>query len=122
MAEYLRPDDQKKSISVKQVLISIRQGRFPQLAPNINWRTLREAMRRVGLAGIVYPYLKDEDVPASELEKIKNYYHILAAQNIIHLQALKHLEDVLGPEKIEIMTDISLERMRKKVEQENKMS
>jgi hypothetical protein len=104
LAEYLRPDDLKKSIPVKQVLISIRQGRFPQLAPNINWRSLREAMRREGLAGIVYPYLKDEDVPASELEKIKYYYHIIAAQNIIQLQALKHLEDVLGPEKIEIMT------------------
>jgi hypothetical protein len=104
LAEYLRPDDQKKSIPVKQVLISIRQGRFPQLAANINWRSFREAMRQEGLAGIVYPYLKDEDVPASELEKIKNYYHIIAAQNIIHLHALKNLEDVLGAEKIEIMT------------------
>jgi hypothetical protein len=104
LAEYLRPDDQKKSIPVKQVLISLRQGRFPQLAENINWKSFREAMCREGLAGIVYPYLKDEDVPASELKKIKNYYHVIAAQNIIHLHALKHLEEVLGTEKIEIMT------------------
>ncbi|UCH23596.1 MAG: nucleotidyltransferase family protein [Deltaproteobacteria bacterium] len=104
LAEYLRPDDQNESIPLKQVLISIRKGRFPQLTANINWRSLREAMRQEGLAGIVYPYLKDEDVPASELEKIQNSYHSLAAQNIIHLHALKHLEDVMGPEKIEIMT------------------
>ncbi len=104
LAEYLRPDEQMRSIPAKQILISISQGCFPQPAASINWRSLSEAMRREGLAGIVYRYVKHEGVPASELEKIKNYYHIIAAQNIIHLQALEHLEGVLGPEKIEIMT------------------
>jgi signal peptidase I len=103
-SRYLQASSPKKSLSVKQILIFIRQGRFPQLAANINWSSLREAMRQEGLAGIVYPYLKDEDIPVSELEKIKNYYQIIAAQNIIHLHALKHLEDVLGVEKMEIMT------------------
>jgi hypothetical protein len=101
---YLQTPGPKKNMSPKQVLIPILRGHFFELSSNINWRRLNEVIYREGLAGIVYQYLKSQKVPAAVLAEMKNYYQNIAAQNIIHLEALNRLEEVLSVEKIEVMT------------------
>ena len=94
----------QKFMPAKQVLISILRGHFSELPPNVHWRQLNEVIYREGLAGIVYQYLKRQKAPAAELAEIKNFYRTIAAQNIIHLEALNRLEEDLRVEKIEVMT------------------
>jgi len=94
----------KKSMPPKQVLISVLRGHFSELPPNVHWRRLDEVTNREGLAGIVYQCLKSQKVPAAELAVLKNSYQTIAAQNIIHLEALNQLEEVLSDNKIEVMT------------------
>jgi hypothetical protein len=101
---YLQAPRPKKSMPAKQVLISILRGHFSELPPNVHWRQLKEVIYREGLAGIVYQYLKSQKVPAVELAEMKNSYQTIAAQNIIHLEALNRLEEVLSAEEIEVMT------------------
>lgn len=78
-------------------------GHSPAPHPNLDWARFIDIAREEGVAGILYNYLKDKDVPPSILLSLKRTYLSVAAQNLVFLDALENLEHVLESQKIEII-------------------
>ena len=94
----------KGTLDEKQMILSLLDKQLSHPAEMRDWDKLTGAFHREGMAGIIYLYLKEKGITVSGLKDLENYYHAIAAQNLIHLKALEQLEEALAVEKIEIMT------------------
>ena len=94
----------KSNLNEKQMILSLLDRQRPHPTENHDWDELTCAFHREGMAGILYLSLKGNSITVSRFKGLENVYLTIAAQNIIHLQALEQLEEALAGAKIEIMT------------------
>ncbi|MDB9823271.1 nucleotidyltransferase family protein [Deltaproteobacteria bacterium] len=85
-------------------ILSTLGNRSPDIDSNLDWLRVSKIAFKEGIAGLLYGYIKKQDIPDPVLSLFKDAYHRAAAFNLMRITLLERLEEVLDDKNIEVMT------------------
>jgi hypothetical protein len=85
------------------LLIALLRGDSPEMPETVDWAGLSKLAFEEGVAGLLYPVLRQRAQPPDSLLLFREYHQATAALNLLHLDALHGLEKALCKEEVPLM-------------------